>query len=361
MDRVKLRYMKNWQKLKNNPKLWEKIFVREKIIQSIREFFFIEKFHEVETPLLVPAVIPESYLEIFETYLIDRKNKKHKMFLTASPESSIKKLLAVGIGNCFEITKSFRNNETDSDFHNPEFTILEWYRTNATYENLMDDCEKLLLHISNKLINNNNQNKIVYQNKLIDFSSPWERISIKEAFKKYANIDFNDCITRNKNPFNSEKISVIAKKKGYVIEKNNTWEQVFNQIFLNEVEPHLGISGKPIIIFDYPRPMAALAKIKTDNPIFAERFEFYIGGLELGDGYSELTSLKEQKERFNSEMKLIKNQNKIKIKKDLDFLNALKSGLPKCAGIAVGIDRLVMLFSNSKTIREILPFPLEVS
>ncbi|MBI4990751.1 EF-P lysine aminoacylase GenX [Candidatus Gottesmanbacteria bacterium] len=368
--------MKTWQKLKKNPKLWQKFFIREKIIQSIREFFFREKFHEVETPLLLPSVVPESYLEVFETYLLDRQRKKRRMFLATSPEASIKKLLVAGIGNCFEITKSFRNTETGSNLHNPEFTILEWYRVGADYKDVMRDCERLILHIYESIFrhaefssaSNTKRKKILkqvqddkmikYQGNSIDLSSPWERISVPEALQKYAHISFDEITNKSGEMFSKEKVAQVAKEKGYRVEKKNSWEEIFNQIFLNEVEPHLGTHGKPTIIYDYPRPMAALSKIKETDPRLAERFEFYIAGLELGDCYTELTDYNEQKKRFAEEQKIRKIKEKTSVYPDEDFLEALKAGMPKCSGIAVGIDRLVMLFADTTNVADTLFFPL---
>lgn len=321
---------------------WKNFFIREKVIKAIRSFFYQNNFHEVETPLLVSSVIPESYLDVFETYLKDRKGNKKKMYLTTSPESSIKKLLVSGIGNCFEITKSFRNCETGSLLHNPEFTILEWYRVGATYKDIMKDCEDLFVFICKNILNNDLV--ITYQGKKIDLTPPWEKISVEEAFIKYAKTPYE---TIN----NFKKISKVAKELGYSINKNDTWETLFHQIYLNEVEPHLGVN-KPTIIYDYPRPLGALSKIKEDDPRFCERFEFYIGGLELGDCYTELTDFVEQKKRFAIEL------TKTSVSPDEDFLEALKIGLPDCSGIAVGVDRLVMLFTNAKTIQETLLFPI---
>ena len=328
--------------------LIQNLILREKIIDAIRDYFKKENYHEVETPLLVPTVIPESYLEHFTTTLFDRRRNKSKMFLASSPEASLKKLLVLGLENCFEITKCFRNGETDSYLHSPEFTILEWYRVGVNYKIIMDDCENLFVYIANKLratANNlifNNLN-IIYQGKIIDLTPPWERISVIEALKKYANVDFDEIP-------NLEKICKKAKLKGYSVDKNNNWEEIFNQIFLNEVEPHLGTKGKPTIIYDYPRAMAALAKLKKDDPRVSERFELYIGGLELGDCYSELTDWKEQEARFNKELDLIQKSNKTSVKPDKDFIISLKKGLPECAGMAMGIDRIVMLFLDLNSI-----------
>src|SRR3989338_4927527 len=347
--------MKIWRKLKENPEFLQKYFLREKIIKAIREYFYQEKFHEVETPLLVPALIPESYLNVFKTEFSTRSGRKTSLFLTTSPEASLKKLLAGGIGNCFEITKSFRNGETGSDLHNPEFTILEWYRINANYYDLMADCERLFRFIY-KTIDNKKHN-LVYQNKKIDIYLPWERLTVDQALQKCAQISLKELIDKENKPYlTSDKIRHVAKKKGYQTRITNTWEEIFNQIFLNEIEQYLG-NDRPTIIYEYPSVLAALATLKKSNPLVSERFEIYIAGLELVDCYSELTDYSEQKKRFRNEFQLIKNKKITTRTIDNEFLDALQYGLPVCSGAALGIDRLVMLFTDSVSIDEVLLFP----
>lgn len=347
--------MYRFQDIKNNPILVSNLKIRATIIQSIRDFFITHNFLEVETPNLVSSLIPESYLEYFQTSLKNRVGKFENVFLTTSPESSLKKLLVAGIGNCFEITKSFRNTETDSVLHNPEFTILEWYRVNATYENVMQDCEDLLLYIKKQLHIKypkkfSNDATITYKDKTIDLSKSWQRLSLTEAFKQYANLDLPSLL-------DEANMKEAVSKKGYNVSKETTWEELFNQVLLNEIEPHLGTEGKPTILFDYPTSEAALARKKPTDPRFAERFEFYVGALELGDCYTELTDPKEQEERFQKEQKLRKEKGKHEIKSDDEFIEALKEGLPSCSGIAVGLDRLVMLFTNTKSIQDVIWFP----
>lgn len=241
--------------------------------------------------------------------------------------------MVAGLGNCFAITKSFRNMETNSRLHNPEFTILEWYRVGADYFDIMNDCEKLITSVGSGLGHT--------------FSSLWERITVAAAFKKYAGVNFDEFI---------DHAPEIAKKKGYSVEKNTTWEELYNQIFLNEIEPHLG-GEKPTIIYEFPAALAALAKKKATDPRFAERFELYIAGLELADAYSELTDPVEQEERFKKEIAQLKRVGKTVYDYDHDFIDALKVGLPKCAGIAVGVDRLVMLLADVTDIADVLFFP----
>ncbi|OGG24054.1 EF-P lysine aminoacylase GenX [Candidatus Gottesmanbacteria bacterium RIFCSPLOWO2_01_FULL_43_11b] len=347
--------MKTWQKLRKNPDLWDRYFIREKVITAIRTFFGNQGFHEVETPLLTGSLPPESYVDVFETTLLDRHRKPTRAFLPTSPEPFLKKLLVAGIGNCFSITKSFRNTESQSKTHNPEFTILEWYRVGATYTDIMKDCEELLLFINTYLLRSKaakgviDTKTLMYQGKKVSLSSPWERMTITQAFKKYAKLNLEFALTE-------EKLLPIAKEKGYAIGKNDNWEEVFLQIFLNEVEPHLG-RGKPTIVYDYPVILAALSKKKKSDPRLAERFEFYIEGLELGDAYSELTDWKEQKERFESEERERIQLGKISHPIDTDFIDALKVGMPETGGIAVGVDRLIMLFADVSNIADTLFFP----
>ncbi|MCX8008536.1 MAG: EF-P lysine aminoacylase EpmA [Patescibacteria group bacterium] len=335
--------MKTWKKLKQNPGLFDRYFIRERIIKNVRSFFDNQNFHEVETPILVEHPPAESYIEIFETALLDRNRNPYQAYLSTSPEVALKKLLVAGIGNCYAITKSFRNMETNSYLHNPEFTILEWYRVGANYKEIMNDCEELFFHLADF------QKTIQYQGMDIDISPPWERLTIKEAFRRWANVDFDLFLEE-------ENAREIATKKGYRVNEGNTWEELYNQIFLNEIEPHLG-KKKPVILYEFPGAMGALARKKPDDPRYAERFEFYIAGLELGDCYSELTDPVEQEERFKNEIEEIQRRGRTVYEYDHDFIDALHEGLPECSGIAVGLDRVIMIFANVSTIQDTLFFP----
>lgn len=358
--------MSTWKKWSHDENIRHTYYIREELNFLIRKFFRDKKFHEVETPVLQPGLIPESYYEYFQTELLDRKLKKKTLFLSASPESSLKKLLTVGFGNCFEITKSFRNTEMGSDIHNPEFTMLEWYMVNADYKNSMDFLETLFNYLiinlnKKKLLNNFNHNLLTYGNQEIDMSR-WEKISIREALTKYCGIDFNSLIDKNGNSdkdiFSVSLIKTIARKKGYSVDRKNTWEEIFNQIYLNEIEPNLGVRH-PTIIYDFPKPLAALAKLKSDNKLFSERFELYIGNLELADCYTELDNWQEQQIRFDNDQYLRKKYKKYEITPDSEYIAALKNGLPRSSGVALGIDRTVMLFAGVEKIQDTLFFPLE--
>ena len=344
--------MKNWKKLRKNKELLKPFLVREKVVDAIREYFKKEGFHEVDTPLLVQSPGTEPYLEVFESELVTPGFKNKKSYLLTSPELSMKKLLSSGMGSIFTICKSFRNAEGLSSFHNPEFSILEWYHVDADYTDVMNDCENLFLYILNKLeLNKDENNKLEYQGVVYDLSTPWERISVSEAFLKYANIKQDEMLDRI-------KLLEIAKQKGYQVSDQTTWEEAYNQILLNEIEPHLG-KDKPTILYDYPASQAALSKKKKADPRFAERFEFFIGGIELGNAFSELTDADEQETRMVGDLKYRKELGKVEYKIDNDFIEALRFGMPKTGGIAVGVDRLVMLFSNSASIKDTLLFPIE--
>ena len=340
--------MKTWQKLRRQPKLWEHYWVRERLIRAVRNFFLEKGFHEVETPLLIARPPAESYLDVFTTTLYDRQRRPQTAYLSTSPEVALKKLMVAGLGNCFSLTKSFRNMETQSKLHSPEFTILEWYRVGADYQILMTDCEDLLGAIKKEVLG---KKPLVYQGRQIDLGQPWERLTVAGAFIRYAHLDLAKALK-------PETMRKLAYSRGYRVEKETTWEELFNQIFLNEIEPRLG-RGKPTILYEFPASFAALAKKKESDPRWAERFEFYIAGLELGDAYSELTDWREQEARFKKEIKEIKRLGKTLYDYDHDFIEALKNGLPECAGIAAGVDRLIMLFANVTDIADTLFFPGE--
>lgn len=339
--------MKTWQQLSENPALRERFVQRAKITRAIRDFFWQEKFLEVETPQLVPQPSMEPYLEVFETTLLDDHRNDYRGFLTSSPEFAMKKLLAGGYENLFQVCKSFRNQEGWSERHNPEFTILEWYRTHSDYTQLMQDCEDLFRFIGKEVFATTT---ITFRGRQFDLAQPWERLSVPEAFAKYAGIDLETMLS-------PEKLSIAAKQKGYTITPETTWEETFNQIFLNEIEPHLGTGPQPTILYDYPAEMAALSRKKSSEPRLAERFEFYFAGLEMGNAFSELTDWQEQLSRLQADRAEKERLGRTLFDIDPDFIDALKLGIPDCAGIAVGVDRVCMVFLNAETIQDVLFFP----
>jgi lysyl-tRNA synthetase class 2 len=334
---------KTWRRIKDSPELLQKYLVREKVIHKIRHFFLKRNFHEVFTPILVPIPSIEPNLEVFKTTLTTSLGVKRDGYLIMSPEFSIKKLLAAGIGSCFEITKCFRNAEEVSSLHNPEFTMLEWYRVGADYKNVMEDFENLFCEIIGK-------DKFIYQGKEYDIKRPWPRISVAEAFQKYAGIDTEILL-------DEKRLLQSGKEKGYSIAPDTTWEQVFYQIFFNEIETKIAESRKPAIIYDYPISQASLSRPKAEDPRFAERFEVFLAGIELGNCFSELTDAEMQKSRFQEDLQIRKSTGKSVYPIDEDLIEALASGLPQVSGIAVGVDRIIMLAADAKSADETMFFP----
>ncbi|MCK9186141.1 EF-P lysine aminoacylase EpmA [Candidatus Gracilibacteria bacterium] len=315
---------------------------RNALTKSLRSFFEKEKFLEVETPIMVKIPGMEPHLNVFETDFIVG-NKKTKLFLNHSPELQMKKLLGANFGNIFTITKTFRNGEIGGDTHNPEFTMLEWYRVKADYKDLMKDCEKLVKTLAKK-------DQIIYQNHKIDLKTPWEKFSCEELFQKYCKISLDQNRTL-------KKFKKAAEEKNLDTKFCKDWDDIFFKIFLNNIEPHLG-KGKPTFVYDYPSTQAALAKKCTKNPFFAQRFELYIGGIEIANAFSELTDEKEQKARLIEEQKIRKKLKKTIFDIDGEFLASLKSIQQNCAGIALGVDRLFMILMDKKKIDDVLLFPL---
>jgi lysyl-tRNA synthetase class 2 len=357
-----MKTVKNWQKLHSEQQLLQNLRVREAVIDAIRAHFKSEGFLEVDTPLLVASPGTEVYLEVFETQLRLSAHEPLRGFLTTSPELNMKKLLAGGSGSIFQICKSFRNGEGLGERHNPEFMILEWYRVDADYTDVMRDCEEMLHAIfaylaDKKLLSKGSKYSeagapiLSFHGKEYDLGMPWERISIAEAFEKYAGVGVDEML-------DEARIVQRAREKGYAVTEQTTWEEAYNQIMLNEIEPHLG-EDRPTILYDYPASQAALSKRKASDPRFAERFEFYLAGLELGNAFSELTDGFEQEERMRADLLERKKLGKVEYAMDTDFIDALKSSMPETGGIAVGVDRLIMLFADAPSVRDTLGFPVE--
>lgn len=345
--------MKTWQQLHQNPQLLYPFRIREKVIDAMRAHLKSQQFLEVETPKLLPQPSTEPFLEVFQTQLKFAEGDTHQAFLPSSPEFALKKLLVAGVGNCFELCKSFRNGEGRSSRHNPEFTILEFYRTPADYTDVMKDVEELFASIHHAVYSTNEDVSLplTYQNKTFALKAPWERISVAEAFAKYAGIDTDTLLDQ-------QKLLDVSRKKGYTITPETTWEEIYNQIMFNEIELHLG-TKTPTILYDYPVSQAALSKKKASDPRFAERFEVFLAGFELGNAFTELTDWKEQEQRCLADLEERKNMGKTTYSLDQDFIDALKLGMPPAGGIAMGVDRIAALFADVPSIQDVLFFPID--
>jgi lysyl-tRNA synthetase class 2 len=339
--------MKNWQKIKSSPELLTPFLMREKVIDGIRYFFKSNDFREVETPLMVKYPGTEPFLEVFQTKLEWADGKSEQAFMLTSPEFAMKKLLVAGMKNIFQVCKSFRNGEGNSSRHNPEFTILEWYRSDATYEQIMIDCQNLLLSLANQV---SGKSILDYQGRTYDLDNPWVKLSVADAFSKWVSVSIDELLDR-------DALFRVAQTHGYQVDKNTTWEELYNQLFLNLIEPQLAQYSVPVILYDYPASQAAYSKKKVTDPRFAERFEFYLAGYELGNAFSEENDPQVQEAKFKEDLALRKELGKTDYGMDKDYIEALKSGLPPSGGIAVGVDRLVMLFANTLTIQETMFFP----
>ena len=290
--------------------------LRAVLIQNIRQFFIQHHFLEIETPLRIPSPAPEEHIEAIPS---------GDWFLQTSPELCMKRLLAAGYPRIFQISKCFREAERGSK-HLPEFTMLEWYVAQFDYYQLMEQCEAMLI---TALKDMGHTQDIIRQNNKINLASPWERISVADAFSKYAPISLQETLHQDK----------------------------FDEILVEYIEPRLGID-RPTFIYDYPAKLAALAKIKKSDPTVAERFELYIGGLELANGFSELTDAREQRQRFEEALELRAAKNWASYAMPEKFLTALEH-LSPCAGIALGIDRLAMILANADKIDDVVAFTPE--
>jgi elongation factor P--(R)-beta-lysine ligase len=289
---------------------------RARIIREIRKYFDEEGYLEVETPLRIPAPAPESHIDAIAS---------GEWFLHTSPELSMKRLLAAGYGPVFQICHCWREGERGR-LHLPEFTMLEWYRTDSSYLRLMDECETLIASVAAAL---GVGEKIVYQGIEIDLRGKWARITVAEAFSRYTGCSMAEALQRG----------------------------IFDELMVEEIEPRLGISG-PVFIHEYPASRGALARLKAEDPTVSERFELYMGGMELANAFSELTDSSEQRSRFIQEQEQRSTLGKSIYPMPERFLAELP-GMPLASGIALGLDRLVMLLLDLPSIDDVVAFTPE--
>jgi lysyl-tRNA synthetase class 2 len=290
---------------------------RALIYEHIRSFFKERDFLEVDTPVRLPAIAPEEFIVPF---------KSEDWFLAASPELHMKRLLADGYEKIFQFSHSFRKDERGRR-HNPEFIMLEWYRAGPDYSRIISDIETMITTVARGLDFKNS--KIEYQGQVIDIRPPWPRTTVKEAFLKAAGWD---PLTTNDG----------AR---------------FDTDFVTKVIPSFS-PRRPTVLIDYPAAVASLARLKPGNPLVAERAEVFIGGLELANAYTELTDPTEQENRFREAIARIEKERNQHMPMPAKFLEALPR-LPACAGVALGIDRLAMLFCNTASINEVMAFTVD--
>lgn len=324
---------------------------RARIIAAIRGFFRDRDFLEVDTPALQVSPGLEPHLVAFRTELHEPgATRGTTLYLHTSPEFTMKKLLVAGIERSFQLARVFRNAERSAT-HHPEFTMLEWYRAGATYEALMDDCEALLAAVGVLT-----SAAFAWQGRACDPRQPAERISVADAFARETGIDILATAPDPHHP-SLERLATAARPLGIAPRPGDRWDDLFFRIFLDHVEPKLGL-GRPTILTEYPVSMAALARPKPGDGRVCERFELYVAGLELANAFSELTDAAEQRRRFAADMDLKAARYGERYPVDEDFLAALEYGMPPSAGIALGVDRLVMLATGAERIDDVLWAPV---
>lgn len=293
--------------------------LRAQVLKTVRDFFWERGFLEVETPLLIPANAPEEHINPVIT--------TSSWQLQTSPEICMKRLLTAGHQKLFQISRCWRSNERGSR-HLSEFTMLEWYRAGCNYQTLMADCEELLQHVARTC--RPESRCFVHKRVTIDPFAPWQRISVQEAFSRFSTRTVWDCLGKG------------------------DYEETLTEV----VEPALAGFTAPVILLDYPAELAALARVKAENRTLAERFELYVGGLELANGFSELNDPSEQRRRFEEANTARRSDGQSALPLPEPFLETL-GAMPDSAGIALGIDRLVMVTAGVDSIDEVVAFTQE--
>jgi elongation factor P--(R)-beta-lysine ligase len=340
----------------------ENLAARGRVVDAVRRFFAEEGFIEVETPALQISPGLEPHLRAFGTLLNDpREGRVLPRYLHTSPEFAMKKLLAGGMTQIWQLAHVFRDGERGAT-HHPEFSMIEWYRAGATYRDLMDDCEKLLRRCQSSgalpppQAGEDWGGGMSWRGATADARLPFERLSVVEVFQRFTDIDILATAPDPRNP-DLALLAAQAEKIGIAPHPVDDWEDLYFRIFLDRIEPKLGI-GAPTILYDYPVSMAALSRPKPGDSRLAERFELYVCGLELANAFSELTDAQEQRARFVADQARKKSLYGETYPIDEDFLVALEHGLPDCAGIALGFDRLIMLCTGAADIEEVLWAPV---
>ncbi|TAK73716.1 MAG: elongation factor P--(R)-beta-lysine ligase [Gammaproteobacteria bacterium] len=309
----------------------EHLRIRAQVLKTIRDFFAARGVMEVETPLMCHTSVTDPFIQSIPVlFQAHPQEQEQRYYLQTSPEYAMKRLLAANSGAIYQITKAFRQGEIGR-FHNPEFTMLEWYRPQYHHHDLMDEMDELLQLILNM--------------------PAAERKSYAEVFQLFLHFD--------PHAASLEELAACAKQQGVVVAENVTDRDTWLQLLMSYcIEPQLG-HDRPYFIYDFPASQAALARIQPGNPPVASRFEVYVQGIELANGFHELLDAKEQRKRFEHNLRERQQLGLTELLIDEYFLAALAHGLPDCAGVALGIDRLMMLVMQRQTIKEVVSFDFE--
>jgi lysyl-tRNA synthetase class 2 len=336
---VETRYRQRYLDLIANPEVREVFLKRSRIIGLIRDFMQQRDFLEVETPMMQP-IAGGATAKPFVTH---HNTLKMDLFLRIAPELYLKRLVVGGFERVFEINRNFRN-EGISIQHNPEFTMMEFYQAYATYKDLMDFTEELICHVSGEVVG---KLKFTYGGKEVDLTPPWDRLSVREAIVKYGDIAAADLEDR-------EKLLKYAGALGLEVDRNIGHGKLLTEIFDEVAEPNL---WNPTFITEYPTEISSLSRKNEANPEVVDRFELFIVGRELANAFSELNDPLDQKERFLRQLEEKEAGDEEAHAMDADYIRALEHGLPPTAGEGIGIDRLVMLLTDSASIRDVILFP----
>ncbi|MDY2921525.1 MAG: lysine--tRNA ligase [Eubacterium sp.] len=334
-----MRYRQRYVDLIMNPEVKDTFIKRSKVLRSIRNYLDDQGFIEVETPMLVQNA-GGAAARPFETHFnaLDEDLK-----LRISLELYLKRLIVGGMEKVYEIGRVFRNEGLDTR-HNPEFTLMELYQAFTDYHGMMDLTENLYRYVAKEVTGSE---VLQYGEHTMDLSKPFERITMVDAVKKYANIDFNEVA-------DTEAAKALAKEHGIEFEERHEKGDILNLFFEEYVEEHL---IQPTFVMDHPIEISPLTKKKPEDPNYVERFEFFMNGWEMANAYSELNDPIDQRARFEAQEKAFEAGDDEANHTDEDFLNALSIGMPPTGGIGFGIDRMVMMMTNSPAIRDVLLFP----
>lgn len=302
---------------------------RAGVLRAVRAFFDAQGFLEADVPLLQPCPTMDTHIHGFA---VPEANDGQGAYLHASPEFHMKKLLVAGCKRIYCLGPVFRR-EVAGAWHSPEFTMLEWYRSGSDYNSLIADCRGLLTVVAPRYGN-------------CDPSAKWGIMTVHQAFENYAKIDLSDILD------DTDRFSNAARGAGVRVRDGDDWGDIFDAVMADKIEPRLGQKA-PTVLKNYPARLAALARLKPGDPRWAERAELYVTGTELANGFSELTEAAEQRARFDADRAEKQTRYGFSYTPDADFLKALEHGMPESAGMALGIDRLVMLATGARHIDQV--------
>ena len=336
---VETRYRQRYLDLMVNPDVREVFRKRSKIVSLIREYMLARDYLEVETPMMQP-IAGGATAKPFVTH---HTTLKMDLFLRIAPELYLKRLVVGGFERVFEINRNFRN-EGISIQHNPEFTMMEFYQAYATYEDLMDLTEDLICHVAEQVVG---CLQFKYGEREVDLSRPWQRLTVREAVLKYGDISAADINDR-------ELLLAYANKLGLDLDKAIGYGKLLTEVFDAVAEPEL---WQPTFITQYPTEVSPLSRKNDQDPSVVDRFELFVVGRELANAFSELNDPDDQRERFVKQLVEKEAGDEEAHAMDEDYIRALEYGLPPTAGEGIGIDRLVMLLTNSQSIRDVILFP----